>query len=70
MKCINVEEAKRLDCKELCQTLQTDDLNGLDKNEANTRLRIYGYNEFNLKQESTLFSKYIEQVFEYYSINI
>lgn len=62
MKCINVEEARLLNCKEICQILQTNDENGLEKNEANTRLRVFGYNEFNVKEEEPLWSKYLEQV--------
>lgn len=62
MKCINVDEAKKLDRKEIIQLLQTDADNGLDKNEANSRLRVFGYNEFNVKEQDTLASKYIEQV--------
>jgi magnesium-transporting ATPase (P-type) len=62
MKCINVEEAKRLDYKEICKTLETDPSDGLNKNEANTRLRVFGYNEFDVKQDSTLVGKYVEQV--------
>jgi len=61
MKCLNIEEAKLLDCLEICKRLQTNDSNGLDKNEANSRLRIFGYNEFNVKEEESIFSKYIEQ---------
>ena len=62
MKCISIEEAKLLDSAEICKRLETSDTCGLDNNEANSRLRIYGYNEFNVKEEETLFSKYIEQV--------
>lgn len=62
MKCISIEEAKLLDSTEICKRLETSDTCGLDNNEANSRLRIYGYNEFNVKEEETLFSKYIEQV--------
>lgn len=62
MKCINIEEAKQLDCAEICKRLSTNDTNGLDKNEANSRLRVFGYNEFKVKEEETLFSKYFEQV--------
>lgn len=62
MKCINIEEAKSLDPIELCKRLETNDEKGLDKQEATSRLRIFGYNEFTVKDEATLFSKYLEQV--------
>lgn len=61
MKCISVEEASRLDCREICQLLQTNDENGLDKNEVNGRLRVFGYNEFNVKENGSIWSKYLEQ---------
>lgn len=62
MRCLKPEEASIASYDEVARRLQTDLNNGLSWKEANLRLRICGYNEFDVKNVEPVWQKYIEQV--------
>lgn len=62
MKYMGTEEAASQPHEEVAARLQTDPRVGLTWREAEFRQRIYGYNEFDVKQEEPLWQKYLEQV--------
>lgn len=62
MRCLSTEEASSQPTEEVAARLQTDLRNGLSWREADSRIRICGYNEFEVKKEDPLWLKYIEQV--------
>lgn len=62
MRCLKTDEASQQTFEEVSQRLQTNLKNGLDWNEADSRLRICGYNEFHVKHDDPFWKKYIEQV--------
>ncbi|KAG8190383.1 hypothetical protein JTE90_022027 [Oedothorax gibbosus] len=61
MRCIRTEEACRCSYDEVATLLKTDIHSGLSWPEANRRLGLHGYNEFELTPEEPLWKKYIEQ---------
>ena len=62
IECIRKVDAGELSYEDVCRKLNTNIETGLDWNEANRRLQIFGHNELNVKQDESLLSKYLEQV--------
>jgi E1-E2 ATPase, putative len=62
MKCLKSDEVACLNYEQVADKLDTNLQKGLTWREAESRLRIFGYNEFRVKKEDSIFSKYIEQV--------
>ena len=47
--------------EELCSLYNTDQNKGLDWSECDSRLRTYGFNEFQTDESSKIVSKYLDQ---------
>lgn len=62
MRCLRTDEACRWTYDEVATVLKTDVHSGLAWQEANRRLSLHGYNEFEVTPEEPLWKKYIEQV--------
>ena len=62
MNSIGSEQATAMPAQQIAKSLQVDLRTGLSKREAHARLRVFGYNEFNVQDEQSLLSKYSEQV--------
>ncbi|GFU78616.1 calcium-transporting ATPase type 2C member 1 [Trichonephila clavipes] len=61
MRHLRTDEACRWTYDEVATLLNTNIHNGLSWLEANRRLSLYGFNEFEVTQEEPLWKKYIEQ---------
>lgn len=61
MRVLRTEEACGLSYDEVSSILNADFTNGLSWPEAERRLSLYGYNEFEVTAEEPLWKKYIEQ---------
>lgn len=61
MNQIGSQEATTLSAEQIAKKLHVDLQTGLTHADANSRLRVFGYNEFNVKDEQSLLSKYVEQ---------
>ena len=61
MRCIPGEEASQQPFEEVAARLETDVRTGLSWEEADSRLRFVGYNEFEGKKEEPVWEKYLEQ---------
>ncbi|GIY75726.1 calcium-transporting ATPase type 2C member 1, partial [Caerostris extrusa] len=61
MRPLRSEEACRWSYDEVATLLNTNIHNGLSWQEANQRLSLHGFNEFEVTQEEPLWKKYIEQ---------
>ncbi|GFY72533.1 calcium-transporting ATPase type 2C member 1 [Trichonephila inaurata madagascariensis] len=61
MRHLRTDEACRWTYDEVATLLNTNIHNGLSWQEANRRLSLYGFNEFEVTQEEPLWKKYIEQ---------
>ena len=61
MKCLRTEEAAQQPFEEVCARLQSDLRNGLSWIDAEHRLKIFGYNELEVKQEEPIWKKYFDQ---------
>lgn len=53
--------ASYLPADKLASTFNTDLIKGLDWSESESRLNIYGFNEFRADESSKIVSKYLEQ---------
>jgi len=62
MQDLTTEEASRQPYEEVAARLQTDLRTGLSWPEADSRLKVFGANEFEGKEEEPLWRKYLEQV--------
>jgi magnesium-transporting ATPase (P-type) len=62
MNHISSQEAASLSIDQIAKKLHVEPQTGLSQSNANSRLRVFGYNEFNVKDEQSLLSKYVEQV--------
>lgn len=62
MKSLPTDEASSQPFEEVAARLQTDLRTGLSWEEASSRLKISGYNEFDVATEEPLWKKYLEQV--------
>ncbi|CAG0881172.1 unnamed protein product [Darwinula stevensoni] len=58
---VNTAECCSMSFEDVAQQLQTDLKNGISDAEAEDRHRLYGFNEFNVGEQESLFKKYIEQ---------
>lgn len=58
----SAEEAGKLSTDDIIYKLRADPQRGLTTNEAERRLMVHGYNEFEISKEDPLWKKYLEQV--------
>ncbi|RWS02190.1 Calcium-transporting ATPase type 2C member 1-like protein [Dinothrombium tinctorium] len=55
------DEASRLSAHEVIRRVYTDPKLGLSWKEADERIKLYGFNEFSVTEQQSLWQKYIEQ---------
>lgn len=58
----SADEASRLSTEEIKHKLGADSESGLLNREAERRLMVHGYNDFEITKEDPLWKKYLEQV--------
>ena len=62
MTFLNSESASSKTLEETISLLKTDPRMGLPNDEVQVRRRLYGLNEFEVKQDDPLWKKYLEKV--------
>ncbi|UXI22275.1 Sodium- and chloride-dependent glycine transporter 1 [Sarcoptes scabiei] len=61
MELLSTDAAAELHYEDVCHRLNTNHQSGLCFEEANQRVRLYGYNELQVKSEESFLRKYFEQ---------
>ncbi len=62
MTFLTSESASSKTCEETTSLLKSDTRFGLSNEEVQTRRKLYGYNEFEIKCDDPLWKKYLEKV--------
>ena len=62
MTFLNTESASSKTLEETISLIKTDPRMGLPNDEVQVRRRLYGLNEFEVKQDDPLWKKYLEKV--------
>lgn len=58
----SADDAARISTEDIRHKLGSDLDNGLSSREAERRLMVHGYNDFEIAKEDPLWKKYLEQV--------